>query len=248
MSPKFFPLFKRIVPVLCVLLLTITVGCEDKDAAPDHKADLKRAIAYINELETQNKNLNAKLEDLSDKFEGLDGDTEDGEIKDRFKTVVKENQALKEEKEGLLAELAELKQSAEESSGVVKQASEERQEIDDKIVELEAKNSALTERKAAYEEEIAGLRAQLKDQETLSKEIAHQKEKQAQAEKENAALALEVSDLRAQVEKMAQLEEELKSVKDENSALAQLNKAMKMQLANIQKMTVGDIEKEAPKE
>ncbi len=247
MSPKFSPIFKWIVPVLCVLLLTITVGCEDKDTAPDHKADLKRVITYLNELETQNKNLNAKLENLSDKFEGLEGDTEDGEIKNRFKKVVRENQALKEDNEGLLAELADLKQSAEASSGVVKQASEERQEIDDKIVELEAKNSALTERKATYEEEIAGLRAQLKDQDKLGKDISHLKEKQAQAENENAALALEVSDLRTQLEKIAQLDEELKSLKDENSALAKLNKAMKKQLANIQKMTVGDIEKEASK-
>ena len=110
-------------------------GCGvDQNEPPDYKALLKEASRYVDEIEQKNEKLIASLEDMKKKVKKEVKGDDDGNGHETLDEVMAENQALIEEKEALIAEIAQFKSGAEEA-------------VTQKMASLEAKNRPCPRRK-----------------------------------------------------------------------------------------------------
>ena len=203
-------------------------GCGgDQNEPPDYKTLLKEASRYVGEIEQKNEKPVAKLEDTAKKAKGEtkgDADENGNETLDELMT---ENQALMEEKEALVAEIAEL------TSG-------EEQAVTKKIASLEAKNRSLSGKKTVYEEEIAKLRKTVKKNEGLAETIETLEQTNEKLTEQKVSLEEEIADLRSELGKAEIMAQKLEELETENKTLSDLNKAIKSRMEEIQKMMLGD--------
>jgi len=203
-------------------------GCGgDKNEPPDYKSILKDASRYVAEIEQKNEKLVAKLKDTAKKVAGETKGEDDGSGHEALDELMVENQTLIEEKDALVAEIAELKSGEEQA--VTKQ-----------IAGLEAKNRSLSGKKTVYEEEIAKLRKAVKKNEGLAETVEKLEQTNEKLSEQKVSLEEEIADLRSELGKAETMAQKLEELEAENKTLSDLNKAIKSRMEEIQKMMLGD--------
>ena len=203
-------------------------GCgSDQNEPPDYKALLKEASRYVDEIEQKNEKLIASLEGMKEKVKKEVKGDDDGNGHETLDEVMAENQALIEEKEALIAEIAEFKSGTEEA-------------VTKKMASLEAKNKTLSEKKTVYEEEIAKLRETVKKNDGLAETVEKLEQTNEKMTEQKASLEKEIADLRSELGKAEQLAQKLEQLEAENKTLSDLNKAIKSRMEEIQKIMSND--------
>jgi chromosome segregation ATPase len=228
---------KWVAMIITGLWLSISLaGCNNKDAPPDYKSLLKDTGRYIDDIEQKNEKLTAKLTDMMKKLKGKKGDdagddaveNADGDTEE----LMAKNQTLMEEKEALVAEIAELK--AGETTGASDAAGETA--MSQKLDRLTTQNSSLAEQKAVYEEELSVLRKVVKDGEETAKALDSLEKQNAELTTQKAALEEEIVNLQAEVEKGQALAGQIETLRGENEELVTLNAAIRSRMEEIQKI------------
>ena len=216
------------VLIIGLLIGSGLYGCgSDQNKPPDYKALLKEASRYVDEIEQKNEKLIASLEDMKNKVKKEVKGDDDGNGHEMLDEMMSENQALIEEKEALIAEIAEFKSGTEEA-------------VTQKMASLEAKNKTLSEKKTVYEEEIAKLRKTVKKNDGLAETVEKLEQTNEKLTEQKASLEKEIADLRSELGKADQLTQKLEQLEAENKTLSDLNKAIKSRMEEIQKIMSDD--------
>ncbi len=203
-------------------------GCGgDQNEPPDYKSILKEAGRYVGELELKNEKLTARLKDMAKKEAGETKGEDVESDHEALDGLMVENQALMEEKEALVAELAEFKSGEEEA-------------VTKKIAGLEARNRSLSGKKTVYEEEIAKLRKTVKKNEGLTEIVEKLEQTNEKLTEQKSLFEKEIADLRSELGKAEKMAEKIEKLEAENKTLSDLNKAIKSRMEEIQKMMLGD--------